>query len=146
MTQGRRTMRLEDWSWGTQESVAAAARCFGSREEFADALEANGWAVFISTDGKSLAGAPKGSPVPGGCPCCSGVQAARLDGEKLLTGECAISASSAMWGDGPKQERGFLLVHQGARPELDGVAVTVDKIPTPQEAEEIIRQAAARAG
>jgi len=47
-----------------------------------------------------------------------------------------------MWGDGPKEERGYLLVHQGARPELDGVTVTVDEIPTPQEAEEIMRNVA----
>jgi hypothetical protein len=131
------------WSRGTRESVAAAARCFGSREELARALEAKGWAVFISTDGKSVAGAPKGSPLPGGCPCCSGVEAVKLDGEKLLSGECAIFASSAMWGDGPKEERGYLLVHQGARPELDGVSVTVDEIPTPKQAEEIMHKVAA---
>lgn len=138
-------MEAEEWSRGTRESVAAAARCFGSREELADALEAKGWAVFLSTDGTSMAGAPKGSPVPGGCPCCSGVDAVRLDGEELLTSECAIFASSAMWGDGPKEERGYLLVHQGARAELDGVTVKVDEIPTPQEAEEIMRKVAERA-
>jgi hypothetical protein len=138
-------MATEGWSRGTRESVAAAARCFGSRGELARALRAKGWAVFISKDGKSVVGAPKGKPVPGGCPCCSGVEAVRLDGKKLLTGGCAISASSAMWGDGPKEERGYLLVHQGARPELDGVTVTVDEIPTPQEAEEIMHKIAAEA-
>lgn len=136
-------MSTQRWSPGTRESVAAATRCFGSRGEFAEALEAKGWAVFVSKDGESVAGAPKESPVPGGYPCCSGVEAVRLDGGKLLSGECAIFASSAMWGDGPKEDRGYLLVHQGARPELDGVTVTVDEIPTPQEAEEIMRKVAA---
>ena len=138
-------MSTQGWSRGTQESVAAAARCFGSREELADALEVKGWAVFVSTDGASMAGAPKGSPVPGGCPCCSGVEATRIDGGMLLTSGCAIFASSAMWGDGPLEERGYLLVHQGAQPELDGVTVKVDEIPTPQEAEEIMRKVAERA-
>ena len=136
-------MSTENWSRGTRESVAAAARCFGSREELARALEEKGWAVFVSTDGESVAGAPEGTPVPGGCPCCSGIEAVRLDGEKLLSGEVAIFASAAMWGDGPKEERGYLLVHQGARPELDGVTVTVDEIPTPKQAEEIMRKVAA---
>ncbi len=139
-------MSTENWSWGTRESVAAAAKCFGSREELAEALDAKGWAVFVSTDGASVAGAPKGNPVPGGCPCCSGVEAAVLNGERLLTSGCAIFASSAMWGDGPEEKRGYLLVHQGAQPELDGISVTVDEIPTPQQAEEIMRDAAARAG
>ena len=62
-------MSTQGWSQGTRESVAAAARCFGSREELARAIEAKGWAVFVSTDGESVAGAPKGSPVGGGCPC-----------------------------------------------------------------------------
>ena len=44
-------MSTQGWSRGTRESVAAAARCFGSREELADALEMKGWAVFLSTDG-----------------------------------------------------------------------------------------------
>ena len=138
-------MSTEEWAWGTQESVAAAAQCFGSREELIEALEAKGWAVFLSRDGTSVMGAPKGNPIPGGCPCCSGVEAARIDGEKLLTGGCAIVASSAMWGERPEEERGYVLDHQGALPELEGVTVVTDDIPTPCEAEEILRKAAARA-
>lgn len=137
-------MSSREWSRGTRESVAEAAKCFGSREELAEALDEKGWAVFVSTDGTSVAGAPKGSPVPGGCPCCSGVEAVRIDGEKLLTSGCAIFASSAMWGEGPKEERGYVLVHQGAEPEFDGVGVTVDEIPTPRQAEEIMREAVRR--
>jgi hypothetical protein len=106
-------MATEGWFEGTPESVAAAARCFGSREKLVRALKEKGWAVFIAKDGKSVVGAPKGSLIPGGCPCCSGVEGVRIDGKLLLTGGCAISASSAMWGEGPREERGYLLVHQG---------------------------------
>ena len=131
--------------WGTRESVAAAAPCFGSREDLIEALGEKAWAIFLARDGKLVLGAPKGDPDPEGCPCCSGVEAARLDGEGiLLTGGCTIVAPSAMWGEGPQDERGFIIEHQGAHPELDGIVVITDYIPTPQEAEEIVWKAARR--
>ncbi len=140
-------MNAGESNWVTPEEIAANAPSFGSREEFTDTLEEKGWAVFVSADGGTVAGAPKGEPTEDGCPCCSGVEAVRLDGEGLmLTGGCAIFASSAMWGDGPGDGRGFLLVHQGAERELEGVEILVDEIPTPEQAEAIMREAAKRKG
>lgn len=135
---------MNEGSWGTRESVAASTRCFAGREELIEALELKGWAVFLAEDGNMVVGAPKGSPVPGECQSCSGVEGVRIDGGLLLTGGCAIFVPPAVWGDGPKEERGYLLIHQGAEPAFDGIGVTVDEIPTPQQAEEIMRAAARR--
>lgn len=133
----------EENPWVTPEEIAVSAPRYGSREELTDALEDKGWAVFVSADGETVAGAPRGNPTDGGCPCCSGVEAVRLDGEgSMLTGACAIFASSAMWGDGSEGTSGFALVHQGAERELEAVRVLVDEIPTPEQAEEIMREAA----
>ncbi|MDP9438749.1 MAG: hypothetical protein M3P49_08390 [Actinomycetota bacterium] len=136
----------EEHLWITPEEVAASAPRFGSREELVEVLEDKGWAVFVSADGGTVAGAPRGNPTRGGCLCCSGVEAVALDGEGLmLTGACAVFASSVMWG-GSEGVRGFTLVHQGANQELADVTVLTDELPTPEQAEEIMRQAAMRNG
>ena len=137
----------EEHPWVAPKEIAPSAPHYGSREELTDALEDKGWAVFVSADGETVAGAPRGNPTDGGCPCCSGVEAVRLDGEELmLTGACAIFASSAMWGDGSHGLRGFALVHQGAERELEAVQVLVNEIPTPEQAEQIMREAATGEG
>ncbi|MDP9480330.1 MAG: hypothetical protein M3R38_32490 [Actinomycetota bacterium] len=63
----------------------------------------------------------------------------------MLTCACAVFASSAMWG-GSGGVCGFTLVHQGANQELADVTVLTDEIPTPEQAEGIVRQAASRNG
>ena len=94
---------MNEGSWGTRESVAASTRCFAGREELIEALELKGWAVFLAEDGNMVVGAPKGSPVPGECQSCSGVEGVRIDGGLLLTGGCAIFVPPAVWGTGRKK-------------------------------------------
>jgi hypothetical protein len=121
----------EKWSRTTHES--GAAKCFASREALVEALKAKGWAVFLSCLGEQVMGIPKGSPAPDYCPFCTFPGLSH-------PGLCAIFAYSPNWGDGPEEERGYVLQYQGLPLELDGITVKVDEMPTPQQAEEVIRE------